>query len=456
MKFDAAVIGGGPGGYTAAEAISGTGRSVVLFEKNLLGGTCLNRGCMPTKAMLRAAETFREMNSGHEIGVMAENVRLDFPVMQQWKNKVVQELRDGVARQMKTAKVTVVYGEARVTGEGTVSCGGETYEVSDIVIAAGSKVSVPPIPGRDLAGVYDSDDLLEGDGVQLASLIIIGGGVVGIECASVYQTIGTDVVVLEAMDQILPLMDREIAQRVGMSLKKKGTRIETKARVSAISGEPGSMKVTFTDKKGKEQSVTAEGVLMAAGRRANTEGLFAPDVQPETERGAILGDEAGRTSIPHIYVIGDAKARNIQLAHVAQAQALNAAAAIDGKPLPMDLSVIPSCVYTSPEAASVGLSEEAAKAEGKAVITAKYLTGANGKCVIDSAESGYVKLIAEAETGRIAGAQLVCPRATDLIAELALAVQRKLTIEELFAVIHPHPTFSEMIHGAAGILLSKF
>ena len=453
MKFDAAVIGGGPGGYTAAQAIAGTGRTVVLFEKNQLGGTCLNRGCIPTKALLHTAFLYREMEAGSSVGVTAEKVSLDFAAMQEYKNNVVNRLREGVARQMKTAKVTVVTGKAVVTGKGQITCEGEIYEAEDIVIASGSRVSCPPIPGRDLQGVYTSDDLLEGGGLEFDSLIIIGGGVVGMECACIYRNIGSEVTVLEAMDRILPLMDKESAQRIAMPLKKSGVKIETGARVSEITGEPGNMTVTYTDRKGSSISVTAQGVLMAAGRRADTEGLFADGTGPETDRGAIVGDEAGRTSIPHLYVIGDAKAGNIQLAHVAEAQGVNVAAAIDGKPLPVDVSVVPSCVYTSPEAASAGLSEEAAKEAGMDVVCAKYLTGANARCTIEAAGSGYVKLVADRETLRLLGVQMVCPRATDLISEAALAILKGLTVKDLASVIHPHPTFSEMIHGAAMQLL---
>ena len=244
-------------------------------------------------------------------------------------------------------------------------------------------------------------------------------------------------------------MDREIAQRLTMFLKKQGGKIVTKANVQRISQTDDGMQVAYLDKAGKECMVQAEGVLIATGRRAYLDGLFAEGAAPEMERGAVAADELGRTSIPGLYVIGDAKARNIQLAHVAEAQAKNVAAVIAGEAPVVDLSVIPSCIYTSPEIASVGMTEEEAKKTGISVAVKKYLTGANGKCLIENAESGYVKLVTNAENGCILGAQLVCPRATDLIGELALAVQKGLTAADLAAVIHPHPTFSEMISGAA-------
>ena len=449
MNYDIAIIGGGPGGYTAAEKAAKEGLQVVLFEKDHLGGTCLNRGCMPTKALLHGTETYTALRHAGELGIHTGEISMDFAALHRKKNEVVEKLRQGVEQLMKAGKITVIRGSAQIEGPGTIHCEGETYTAKDIVIATGSRIAHPPIPGGDLPGVYTSNDLLEGEGIPFDSLIIIGGGVVGTECASIYLGLGAEVTILEAADHVLPLMDKEIAQRLTMILKKQGGKVEAKAMVQKIEGTPGNMSVTYLDKKGAEHTLTAQGVLMAAGRLPNTEGLFAPGTEPEMEKTAVIGDEQGRTSIPHLFVIGDAKARNIQLAHVAEAQGTNVAALIAGKEPPMDMNVIPNCVYTTPEIASVGLTEEQAKEQGIAVKTGKYLTGANGKCLIENTESGYVKLVAEAETRRILGAQLVCPRATDLIGELALAVHKGVTANELSSVIHPHPTFIEMLYGAA-------
>ena len=449
MRYDIAVIGGGPGGYTAAAKAAGAGFSVVLFEKGELGGTCLNRGCMPTKALLHAAEVYAAARDGGALGIQAEHLTYDFAAMHRRKNEVVASLRQGVERLMKAGKVQVVRGAAQITGPGAISCGGETYSAANIIVATGSVPSCPPIPGRELPGVYTSDDLLEGYGKALSSLVIIGGGVIGVECASIYLPLGCRVTIIEAMDHILPQMDREIAQRLTMLLKQQGATVVDKASVQQITGVPGEMCVTYLDKKGAEQTVSAEGVLMATGRRANLEGLFADGAAPVLERGAILADREGRTSVPGLYVIGDAKAGTIQLAHSASAQAANVVAVIAGKTPAVDVSLVPSCVYTAPEIASVGMTESEAKAAGLTVKTGKCLTGANGKCLIEGAPSGYVKLVADGESGRLLGAQLVCPRATDLIGELALAVQKGITADGLLAVIHPHPTFCEMIAEAA-------
>lgn len=449
MNYDIAIIGGGPGGYTAAEKAAKAGLQVVLFEMDHLGGTCLNRGCMPTKALLHSAEAFASLEHIQSLGIQTQGAAYDFAAMHRRKDQVVETLRQGVEKLMKANKITVVTGQASIQQAGVILCGGETYTVQDILIATGSKVSYPPIPGIDLPGVYSSKDILEEGGQDFSSLIIIGGGVVGVECASIYRCLGCQVTVLEAADHILPFMDREIAQRLTMILKKQGVIVEAKASVQSIQGAPGEMTVTYTDKKGAEHRLTAQGVLAAAGRVANLDGLFGPNFSLETSRGGIVGDEIGRTSVPHVYVIGDAKAHNIQLAHVASAQGENAIAAILGKLPPLDMSVVPSCVYTVPEIASVGLTEESAKASGQAVKTGKYLTGANGKCLIEGTESGYVKLVTDAASGRLLGAQLVCPRATDMVGELTLAIQKGLTADDLAEVIHPHPTFSEMLFGAA-------
>ena len=432
MVYDIAIVGGGPGGYTAAETAAAHGLSVVLFERDLVGGTCLNRGCIPTKALLHDASP-----------------DADFCRIHSRKHAVVSQLRDGIEKLLKQRKVTVVRGQATIAASGVVTCDGQEYEARDIVVATGSVPATIPVAGIDLPGVYTSNDLLEGDGVRLSSIVIIGGGVIGVEFATMYAQLGARVTIVEALERILPPMDREIAQRVTMHLKKRGVTIEASARVVRIEGEPGAMRVVYTDKRGAEKVAEAEGVLVACGRRANTEGLFAPGVQPELSRGAIVCDDAGHSSIEHLWAIGDVVAGNIQLAHVAEAQGRNVIAAICGNELQVNMGVVPSCVYTSPEVASVGLTEDEAKAAGIAVRTGKALTGTNGKCLVEGSESGYVKLVANAETGAILGAQLVCPRATDLVAELALAVSLGCTASQLASVIHPHPTVSELVSSAA-------
>lgn len=449
MKYDLAIIGAGPGGYTAAEFAAKEGLSTVLFEGDLVGGTCLNRGCIPTKALIHSAEAYKEMKSCDILGISAENITYDFEKLHARKDEVVTTLRNGIEKLMKSCKVTVVKEFASVTAHGengvTVKAGDDTYEAASLIIATGSVPAVPPIKGSDLSGVFTSNELLEGSGVKLDSLVIIGGGVIGCECASIYLSLGCRVTIIEAMEHILPPMDREIAQRLTMFLKKQGAEVITSAKVSEIGGKPGEMTVTYENKKGEICSAEAQGVLIATGRKAFTEGLFACDEKPEFFRTAIEAGKNGYTGIKGIYVIGDAMAKNIQLAHVAEAQGKNAVCAILGKAPAVDMSVIPSCIYTSPEIASVGMTEDEAKAAGYNVVTKKKLTGANGKCVIENSESGYIKTVSDAESGKLLGAQLVCPRATDMVSEFALAISKGMKAADIASVIHPHPTFSEMI-----------
>ncbi len=452
MKYDLAIIGGGPGGYTAAEYAAKKGLSVVLFEADKIGGTCLNRGCIPTKTLIHSAEKYKEMKNSDILGISAENIDYDFNKIHERKDFVVSSLRQGIEKLMKANKVTVINAFAAVKSCGDngvlISADGENYEAENIIIATGSVPAVPPIKGSDIDGVYTSNDLLEDNGKEIKSLVIIGGGVIGCECASIYIDLGCQVTILEAMEHILPPMDREIAQRLTMFLKKQGASVNVSAKVTEIAGEKGDFTVSYENKKGEVCTAAAEAVLIATGRKAYTENLFECDNAPETFRGAVVADENGLTSLKNVYVIGDAKAHNIQLAHVAEAQAKNAVDTILGNPPTVDMSVIPSCIYTSPEIASVGLTEEEAKAKGITVKAVKCLTGANGKCLIENSESGYIKTVTDVETGRLLGAQLVCPRATDMVSEFAVAISNGMKTEDIASVIHPHPTFSEMISKA--------
>ena len=433
MSFDVAIIGAGPGGYTAADKAAKHGLSVVLFEERQLGGTCLNRGCIPTKALLHEA---------------AAGVR-DGNELQARRDEVVAALRSGIEKLMRARKVEVVQGRAQVSAPNTVSCNGETYEAAHIIIACGSEPAVPPIEGAGLPGVYTSDDLLEGEAPQLGSLVIVGGGVIGMEMAWLYSQLGAAVTVLEAAERILPPLDREIAQRVGMYAKKRGIAVEASARVERIEGEPGAMRVTYTNKKGEACCAEADGVLIATGRRAATKGVIEENAISGFDSQTIIFEKRPFGTSASVYVIGDARTGGIQLAHAAEAQARNVVASIAGVEPPVDEALIPSCVYLTPEVASVGLTEDEAKAQGIDVRCGKALTGANGKCLIEGGEAGYAKLVCDAATGVLLGAQLVCPRATDLIAELALAISLKATAAQLARVVHPHPTVSELIAEAA-------
>ncbi|HPE16626.1 MAG TPA: FAD-dependent oxidoreductase, partial [Oscillospiraceae bacterium] len=306
-----------------------------------------------------------------------------------------------------------------------------------------------PIPGAALPGVLTSDDLLADAGRHYERLIILGGGVIGMELASVYAARGTRVTVLEALDRPLANFDREISQNLKMILKKRGADIHTGARVTQIEGTPEGLLCAYTEKDAP-QAVAGDAVLLAAGRRPNTEGLFGPGLDPQTNRGYLIVNDAFETSLPGVYAIGDVTG-GIQLAHAAFAQARVFAALLCGETPSIRLDLVPSCVYTDPEIACVGLDEAAAKAQGRAVRTRKYVMGANGKSVLTLQERGFIKAVLDAETDALLGAQLMCAHATDMVSEFTLAVARGLTGKELGGIIRPHPTFEE----AAGELFAE-
>ena len=440
MRYDVMIIGGGPGGYTAANKAAANGLSVVLFEKREIGGTCLNRGCIPMKALIEASRLYRNGKNGELFGILGENISFDYEKVDGRKSFVVTKLREGVEKSLRSNKVEVVKGEAKIIQSGKILCEGNVYEGDHIIIAAGSIPAVPPIEGSEYC--ITSDDVLK-DGYRPAeSLIIIGGGVIGCEIADALNGFGVKITIIEMAERLLPTLDKDLGQRLGMFFKKKGIDVFCSASVKKIS-EDGT--VIYADKKGNEVSCNAAQVLMATGRKAAIANVFEENVGLNVNRG-ILSDEEGRTNIPGIYVIGDARSFNIQLAHVAQAQGENVIDLILGKEPSNDMNCIPSAVYTDPEIASVGMSEEQLKEKGIEYKTKKVLTGANGRCLIENSESGFVKILICEDT--IVGGQIVAPHASELIGELSVAVSRKMKVAELGSVIHPHPSISEMIWDA--------
>ena len=438
--YDLVVIGAGPGGYTAAIRAAQEGLSTALVERQTVGGTCLNRGCIPTKALLHSASLYRSVLDGEADGVSVQGASYSLEKMYARKDAVVAQLRNGVEQLLRANKVDLIHGSAQIAGPGRVLVEGNPVSAGNILIAAGSEPARPPIPGIEHA--LTSDELLQSPHA-CDRLLIIGGGVIGMEFASFYNALGREVVVVEALERILPTLDREIAQNLSMILKKRGVQIFTGARVEEILPDGARFSV-----KGELRTEQADAVLVATGRRAALEGLFAEGFSVQTERGHIVTDGQFATSVPGIWAIGDATG-GIQLAHVAAAQATAAVGAICGKAYPVHLETVPSCVYTDPEIASVGLSADEAKAQGIAVKQGKFLMTANGRSLIERADRGFIKLVFAADTGRVLGAQMMCPRATDLIGELACAVANGLTQEQLASVIRPHPTFCEGITEAA-------
>ena len=443
MKYDVMIIGGGPGGYSAAHKAAQNGLKTVLFEKKEVGGTCLNRGCIPMKALIEAARSYRSAKNADLFGVHSQEVSFDYEKVNARRDDVVLKLRSGIEKMLKGDKVEVVKGEAKIIGKDRVSCNGETYEGDNIVIAAGSISARPPIEGIENA--ISSDEILEEAFALPSSLIIIGGGVIGSEIADALSCFGVKVSVVEMADRLIPTMDRDLGQRLGMFFKKAGIDVILSASVKKIAKEEDGKSVTYADKNGNEVCLKADEVLVATGRRANIAGLLDENIGLETYRG-VKSDENGKTNIDHIYVIGDARDGNIQLAHVAECQGENVIDLILGKEPEIDMSVIPSGIYTEPEIAAVGVREDELKEKGIAYSAKKALTGANGRCLIENSESGFVKLLIADD--RIVGASIVAPHATELISELAVVVERGLSPRQLAGVVHPHPTISEMIRDA--------
>ncbi len=451
-EFDLVVIGAGPGGYeTALEGAGTYGMRTVLIEKEALGGTCLNHGCIPTKTLLHSADMYRQMQQCSRFGLQAQTVTFDMGKIQDRKTEVLDSLRSGIALMMKQKKVEVLKGSGRILDPHTVQVnltGGEsrTLDTEYILIATGSKAAVPPIPGADLPGVVTSDELLEKREL-FRHLLIIGGGVIGMEFASVYRSFGAQVTVLEALPRIIAGLDKELSQSLKMQMKKQGAVICTGASVKEIrSSANGELECVYSEKE-ELHVLQADGILICTGRRPYTEGLFDSRFTLETERGRIVTDQNGQTSVPGVYAIGDVTG-GMMLAHAATAMGRNALAHMKGAAAPVSLDAVPACIYTDPEIASVGLSLEQAKEKGIHAESRKVVMSANGKTVLSGQERGFIKVVFEKETERVIGAQMMCARASDMISEFAMAIVYGFTLRQMYSVIRPHPTFSEAITDA--------
>ena len=453
FQYDLVIIGAGPGGYEAAYEAADFGMKVALVEKDLVGGTCLNRGCVPTKTMMHSSDAYRIATQSANIGVSAKGVKADLNRIIDRKCEVSETLRDGIMFLLKKKKVDFVAGTAKVTDGHTVEISGND-EVSEltaanIMIATGSEPATPPIPGADLPGVLDSTGLLELRGEIMKDFVIIGGGVIGIEFATIYSDLGTNVTVVEAMDRLLPNMDKELGRSLKMNFKNRGIDTHTNAMVEKIEERNGRL-VCFYKEKDKVQEVEADHILVCTGRRPVTKGVFSEELEEKLlgARGFLQVDDCYRTEIPSIYGIGDAIGGTM-LAHTATAEGRNAVAIMNGKEPEINMNVVAGCIYTSPEIASVGLTQDEAKEAGIDVITKKFPTSANGKTIIEELDRGFIKLVASKEDHTLLGAQLMCGRATDIIGEMAVAIANGLTVEEVANTIHPHPTFVEAVCEAA-------
>ena len=452
--FDLLVIGAGPGGYTAAARAAKLGLSTAIVEERSWGGTCLNRGCVPTKTLLHASEVYRSAADGAAIGIHAEGLRADIPEIFAYKERISRQLCGGVESLLKGAGVTLLRGRAVITAPGSIRVTGEDggdYEARRILIATGSVPVRPPIPGLELA--MTSDELLEGTDHLYRSIVIIGGGVIGIEFATFYADLGCEVTVIEGMDRLLPNMDKELGQSLALILKKQGVKVFTNAMVQSVEKTGEDIAVNFTCKE-KSETVSGEAVLCAIGRRPYCDGLFADGISVEMNRRSIAVNERYETSIPHIYAIGDVSAK-IQLAHVATAQGIACVDLLYGRENHTSMSVVPSCIYCRPEIAVVGLTEAEAKEAGIPVKVGKHVMFDNAKTLIADPGRCFMKFVAHAETRELLGAQLMCEHASDMIGGVSQALANHMTVDQFLLAMRPHPSFEEAMTAALEDLAQK-
>jgi dihydrolipoamide dehydrogenase len=422
MKYDLAIIGGGPAGYSAALEAIKYGLSVVLFEKELLGGTCLNRGCVPTKFLAHTSELYDNARNSRQYGVSSEGVTLDLAVTQSKMKDTVEELRNGLNRLLEENKIEVVYGKATVLHANLIACQGMEYETKNILIATGARTMHPLI-----RGTVDSTQALTLDRIP-QTVKILGGGVVATEFANIFNKLGADVTICIRADRILRKWDKELAVGVTQQLKKQGIRIQTKCTMHEF--EEGNYEL----------------ILSATGREPNLEGLEHLGIQADDHNGVMV-DQYGMTNIENVYAAGDVVSDSCMLAHIAMEQGKQIARHIAGEQT-FDASAIAKCIYLEPEVASVGLTENEAKEKGLAVVTGKQNLRSNARTLIATEARSFLKIVAEVNTHKILGAQLMCERASDLASEFVVAINQQMTVEELMRSVHPHPSFSEAITDA--------
>ncbi len=442
------IIGGGVGGYVAAIRAAQLGAQVTLLEKDTLGGTCLNRGCIPTKALLQSADVLSLAKEAEVFGVRIEKASLDFPSAMKWKETTVKRLVDGVTSLMRKNKIKVIKGTGTLIDSKTVRVVESKEEIKgdSIIIATGSKPSKVPIKGIDESGVMTSDDVLTIEHLP-QSILIIGGGVVGLEFAQIFGRMGARVTVVEMLPQILPAEDIELASMLEQVLKKEDIEIFTGATVTGISGAQNMKKVSIARAGGTEERIV-EIVLVAVGRTPNTDNLGMEKIGVKTEKGRITVNERMETSIPGIYGIGDVASR-LMLAHVAMEEGKCAAERIMGLDSRVNYSVIPRCVYTSPELAAVGLTEAEAKKKQADVKIGRFPFVASGRALTLNQTKGLVKFVVDARYGEILGVHILGPHASELISEPVFAMHTENTYKDIASCIHAHPSLSEAIMEAA-------
>ncbi len=437
-EFDLIIVGGGPGGYNAAERAGHGGLKTLVVEKEVLGGVCLNRGCIPTKTLLAAAKHYHMAKDSAAFGVSAENVSMDWSKAYKRKVKTVRALVSGVKTKMKKHGVTVLEGEARFTSRSSIELNGESYTAEKILIATGSMPFIPPIPGADSPAVMTSRDILDIKHIP-ESLVVIGGGVIGLEFASLFSTLGTKVSIVEMLPEIVPSLDTDVASLLRQRLEKDVT-FKLGARVEKINGNT----VSFTDSEG-QGSVDGEVILMSVGRRPVTGGMGLEEIGLDINRGAVVVDEQMRTNLPGVWAAGDCTGKSL-LAHSAYRMGEVAVADMLGKKDRMRYNAIPSVVYTLPEAAGVGMSEADAVKAGREVVIQKLPMQYSGRYLAEyGQEPGFGKIIIDARTRVLLGVHLVGGTCSEIIWGAAAMIEAEFRVEDIKEVIFPHPTVSEII-----------
>ena len=450
--YDVAVIGGGPAGYVAAIEAEMHGGKVVVFEKSVLGGTCLNRGCVPAKTYLNGAKYIHHIKNAGIYGIVADsNVTVDMEKAVANKKKVVKTLTDGVGALLRSHHIEVVYGEACLTSKNEVSCGGKTYSAKSILLCGGSKAGSIPIPGIESRYVLTSDDILDLTTVP-ARLAIIGGGVIGCEMAVVFASYGSEVTVIEAMSRVLPMMDAEVSSVITKSLKDLGVKVHTSCSVNKIDETEKGCVITFNG----SETTEADYALLSIGRTSDLSGLGKLADEIATERGKIVVDDHMRTSIPNIYAPGDLNGK-CMLAHAAFKMGETAAKNAMGIDCTCDLTRVPSAVFTLPECASVGLTQEAAEEKyGKGnILVGKFPFSANGRALASNERAGFVKVIADKRYKELLGVHMVGADAAEMIAEAASLMAAEIPVDEIADIIHAHPTCSEAFMEACADALGE-
>lgn len=448
MNYDVIVIGSGPGGYVAAIRASQLGFKTAVVEREALGGICLNWGCIPTKALLKSAQVFEYLNNAEEYGIKVDGGKADFNAIIKRSRGVADGMSKGIQFLMKKNKIDVIMGTAKVKKGNKVEVKGadgsvKEYTSKHTILATGARSrELPNLPqdGKKIIGYRQAMNLPQ----QPKSMVVVGSGAIGVEFAYFYNSIGTEVTIVEYMDRIVPVEDEEVSKQLEKSLKKAGIKILTKSEVTSVDSTSGLCKVNIKTAKG-EESVDAEIVLSAVGITPNIENLGLEEVGIKTEKGHIVVDEFYRTNVAGVYAIGDI-VKGQALAHVASAEGITCIEKIKGLDVePINYNNIPGCTYCSPEVASVGYTEKAAKEAGYEIKVGKFPFSASGKASAAGAKDGFVKVIFDAKYGEFLGAHLIGANVTEMIAEVVVARKLETTGHEIIKSVHPHPTMSEAI-----------